>query len=147
VNGTIPNIGPMAPGPAPLSGPVDLKALLERLGLTEDDLAAMFEAGTFGEQNALAKEQTSMAEALRGTQMPQGRQMGDIYVPPSILENAAATLKQIIGQRDSERAMEERRQMIDMLRKGRQAGGTAALVDRFGNPMDPRAYDYTGTGY
>jgi len=121
--------------------------LLRSLNLTPEDLQAMMEAGVFGERNALAKEQTSMADALRGTAMPEGRQMGPIYVAPSILENAAAAAKQMVGQRDTLRMMDERRQMIDLLRKGRQSGGVAAMMDRFGNPKDPRAYDYEGTGY
>src|SRR5512139_818481 len=76
-----------------------IQNLLAAYGLTEDDLDAMSQYGTWGAKSAALGQRRSLADALRGTPMPQGRQVGRIYVGPNPLEIAASTLNQIQGGR------------------------------------------------
>lgn len=104
----------------------ELEALLARLGITREQLDAIAEAGTYDEANAYLSEQAQRAEAMRNTPMPEGRQVGRVFVASHPLEALAAGLSRARGAKDYATAMGERRSLIDMLRKGNRTSGLMA---------------------
>jgi len=66
-------------------------------------MAAMtFPQDEFGIEQQALERRRAMAQALAGTQAPQGRMVGRIYAPPNPLEYLAAGLRQFSGRKDLE---------------------------------------------
>lgn len=66
-------------------------------------MAAMtFPQDEFGVEQQALERRRAMAQALAGTQAPQGRMVGRIYAPPNPLEYLAAGLRQFSGRKDLE---------------------------------------------
>ena len=112
----------------------EIQQIMQALGLTEEDLAALFESGVSGERMGMLGDQMGMADQLRNTAAPEMRQAGRVQVASNPLEMLGAGLSRIKGQKDMEGLMGERSSLIDALRKGNRTGGMMAMRDRFGAP-------------
>jgi len=98
----------------------DLAALLAKAD--PELLKQMMEAGIIDEKQALLAEQNAQAKALRGTGMPQGQMLGNVYVAPSAFQNVAAALQQFQGMRDQNRLQSEQSDLVDQKLRDRMAG-------------------------
>lgn len=85
-------------------------------------LRQAMEAGILDEKQALLADQMARAQALRGSKMPQGRMIGDVYVAPNMGENIGAALQQFAGWRDQNRIQGEQMDVLDQRIRDRLAG-------------------------
>lgn len=68
-----------------------------------------------------------MAQALMGSQMPQGRMVGNVYVAANPLEYLAAGLKQYAGRKDMEMADADQRALGQQVQQ-RNAGEVQGII-------------------
>lgn len=97
-------------------------------------LQSMIDAGLVDEKDAALKDQLATARALRGTQMPQGRMVGNVFVASSPLEMAAAALNQGVGAWKEGQVGKERAALMDTRRQGREAA--AGMFGQPGQAID-----------
>lgn len=116
-----------------------MQGLMDRLGISEQDLNDIFEAGVFDERNALSTERAAMGANQMHSALPDGRQVGRIFVASNPLEMAAAAWGQKKGHDDYESATNERKTLIDLLRQGNKKGGILAALNYYGT--DPALAD------
>ena len=112
----------------------ELQQIMQSLGLTEEDMAALFESGVFGERAGMLGDQMGMANQMRNTPTPEMRQAGRVQVAANPLEMLSSGLSRIAGQKQMGDLMDQRGSLIDMLKKGNQTGGLIGMRDRFGQP-------------
>jgi len=124
--------GQMMQAPPSPSPGGELQVLLDQLGISPEDLQSMFEAGVFDERKGLLNDQAGMAAQQARTPMPGMRQVGNVAVAANPLEMLAAGVGQAKGRGDLNRLMDERSTLIDLLRKGNQAGGLVGMQDMYG---------------
>ena len=101
--------------------------------LSPEDLEILFGTGTYGEEAGLLNDRAALAQQLRNTPAPGMRQVGRVAVAANPLEMLAAGLQQYQGHKQLGGIMDERKALIERLRKGNMLGAQQAM----GNPMDP----------
>lgn len=101
---------------------IDLDTLikiLESQGIQNpDNLAAM---GVLPEQRSLLDQQMKLAQQLRGTPMPQGREVGNgrVFVASSPLENVATAMQRFQGGQNAASIQGQQQGLIDQERGNR----------------------------
>jgi len=103
----------------------DIQEVLMRL-----DPQQLTNLGIIPEQQEGLERQLAQAAALRKVPQPEGGMVGRVYVPPSIMQNAAATISNIRGANQQGTLQ---KQMADLLRQ-KAAGRLDALKARANIP-------------
>ena len=87
--------------------------MAEDKGYYDDLVNSLSEWGVMPQRQALLQQQMAMAQKLRGTPLPEGRQVGRVFVASNPLETAGAALGQFLGQRQIGQTMAQQGGLVD----------------------------------
>lgn len=116
-------------------------------GYTEDQIRMILSLGGLNSETGQLDKQMKYADKLRGTEMPEGRTAGNMYVAANPLEFIGAGMKQHAGMKQSENIFNQQkilqdemmRRRMEYLKGGANPGLQQSTIP--GTPMYGGAYE------
>ena len=121
---------------------MELNQILAALGLTEADLDAISQSGVYDENAGLLNQQQALAQQMRGTPLPEGRNIGGTFQAANPLEFVGATLQRMKGERQADEVLGQQKSLIELLRQGLKTGAGVGMAQAFGPNPPPEAPYY-----
>jgi hypothetical protein len=88
-------------------------------GYTEDQIRMILSLGGLNAETGQLDKQQKYADKLRGTEIPEGRQVGNVYVAANPLEFIGAGMKQYAGKQQNDNLIQQQKQLQDEMMKRR----------------------------
>jgi len=114
----------------------ELSALLQELGISEEDFASMADAGVFDESADLAKRKTDFFQEQFNKPTQGDRMISGYYVPRSNMGRLADLGHKGLSAYMMSQGMGSEAGLIEGLKKGGAAYGATGARDRLGDGQD-----------